>query len=333
MKNNNFKRIIHRCFEELKVTKKIAEVTNWKKGIKTFIAKMDIQIMNHNGFYENDKKRKHLIEKHDIMIEYFEKTFSDFLKKYNNQSNNKNSTKDMSDVIWICWWQGYENAPEIVKKCIDSVKKHAGNHKVILLTENNYKEYVRIPKWVEEKKEKGIITRTNYSDLLRLSLLAEHGGMWLDSTFYCVSDEIQNYFTLPLWSIKRPDYYHASVASGYFAGYSLYCSFKNRYIFATIRDFFLNYWKNNDDMVDYLLIDYMIVLAQRFDSRIHQEFKKIPNNNKNCDELIKIINSQFDEKKWKEICDGTCLFKLSWKNKCVSSINGKKTFYGKITES
>jgi len=44
---------------------------------------------------------------------------------------------------------------------------------------------VHIPDWVKAKQEAGIITRTNLSDLLRLSLLAEHGGLWLDSTFYC----------------------------------------------------------------------------------------------------------------------------------------------------
>ncbi len=34
-----------------------------------------------------------------------------------------------------------------------------------------------------KKKEKGIITENNYSDLLKLSLLSEHGKMWLNATF------------------------------------------------------------------------------------------------------------------------------------------------------
>lgn len=41
----------------------------------------------------------------------------------------------------------------------------------------------------------------------------------------------------------------------------------------TIRDFFLHYWKNNDTMVDYLMVDYMIVLAQKYDARIKKNFK------------------------------------------------------------
>lgn len=333
MKHKNIKRIIHRCIEELKATYRIAKVTSIRKAIKTFIAKIDIQIMNHNGYYENDTRKKHLINKHNIMIEYYEKTFGNFLNEYKPINNKQIKGKDMSNTIWICWWQGLENAPDIVKKCVDSIKKHAGTHPVIILTEDNYKDYVTIPKKIEDKKNAGIITRTNYSDLLRLSLLAEHGGMWIDSTFLCVSDEIQNYFKLPLWSIKRPDYFHASVASGYFAGYSLYCNADNRYIFATIRDFFINYWLNNDYMVDYLMVDYMIVLAQRFDKRIKKSFESIPSNNKNCDELFKILGKKFDRTEWNKIKEDTTLFKLTWKNKYQLTKNGEDTFYGKIIKS
>ena len=333
MKHKSIKRIIHRCIEELKATYRIAKVTSIRKAVKTFIAKVDIQIMNHNGYYENDTRKKHLINKHNIMIEYYEKTFGNFLNEYKPINNEKIKGIDMSNTIWICWWQGLENAPDIVKKCVDSIKKHAGSHPVIILTEDNYKDYVTIPKKIEDKKNAGIITRTNYSDLLRLSLLAEHGGMWIDSTFLCVSDEIQDYFELPLWSIKRPDYFHASVASGYFAGYSLYCNADNRYIFATIRDFFINYWLNNDYMVDYLMVDYMIVLAQRFDMRIKKTFENIPNNNKNCDELFKILEKKFDRTEWNKIKEDTALFKLTWKNKYQLIKNGEDTFYGKIIKS
>ena len=48
-----------------------------------------------------------------------------------------------------------------------------------------------------------------------------------------------------------------------------------------IRDFFFDYWKNNDTMVDYLIVDYLIVLAQKHDLEYKRNFKKysliIPN--------------------------------------------------------
>lgn len=49
-KHNNLGRIVHRASEEMYATKKIAEVTSWPEAINTFRAKLDIQVMNHNGY-------------------------------------------------------------------------------------------------------------------------------------------------------------------------------------------------------------------------------------------------------------------------------------------
>ena len=253
-RHKSIKRIVHRCMEELDATRRIAKVTSWKEGLETFRAKIDIQIMNRNGYYENEARKKHLLSKHDIMLRYYEKTFGDFLKTYDyNHGNQELPKSEYADCIWICWWQGMDQAPELVKVCVDSIKKNAGDHRVIILTEDNYKQYVNIPEWLEEKKNKGVISRTHFSDVLRLTLLSHYGGLWLDSTFFCTQPVLDDYFRQSLWSIKRPDYFHASVAAGYFANYSLGCDINHRWIFKTILDFcIMEYWKNNNIMIDYL---------------------------------------------------------------------------------
>lgn len=221
----------------------------------------------------------------------------------------------------------------VLKVCVDSIKRNAGNHRVIILTDDNYKQYVDIPKWVEEKKNKGIISRTHYSDILRLSLLAQHGGMWIDSTFFCTGIGLQEYFKASLWSIKRPDYFHASIAAGYFANYSFACDQEHRWIFKVILDFLLEYWKENDIMTDYLFLDYLIVLVQKYDSQIAEEFKNIKSNNPECDELYKIMGEKFNENKWNELKKNTCLFKLSWKYQYPKEKDGIPTFYGMLVDN
>lgn len=331
-KHSSIKRIVHRILEELDATRRIAKVASWKDAFVTLQAKFDIQVMNRNGYQESEKQKEHLLKKHEVMLKYYKKTFADFFKTYDYKKNQElnRSKSQYSDCIWVCWWQGLDQAPEIVKACVESIKRNAGKHPVILLTEDNYRQYVDIPEWVEEKKNKGIITRTNYSDLLRLSLLAKHGGMWLDATFYCTKLIPDEYFNIPIWSIKRPDYAHASVASGYFAGYSLACNQEFRWIFATIRDFFLNYWKYNDTMVDYLMVDYMIVLAQKMDNEIAKAFAEIPSNNPLCDELFKNLNNVYDEMLWDKLKKDTLLFKLTWKQSFINIKDGKSTFYEKL---
>ena len=121
---NKVKRIVHRCCEEVDATKKISSVMSPKEGIETFRAKIDMRIMNHNGGYENETRKNHLLRKHDIMIRYYEKTFGDFLKTYDYAHTDANYQKSKySNCIWVCWWQGLENAPDIVKACIESIQK------------------------------------------------------------------------------------------------------------------------------------------------------------------------------------------------------------------
>ncbi|MBE7064718.1 MAG: polysaccharide biosynthesis protein [Ruminococcaceae bacterium] len=319
--------------EELWATYEIARVTSLRKAIITLVAKLNIQIMNRNGFKEPPKVRKRLIDKHNIMIEYFENRFGEFYRNYKLEESFDNEQNVLKNKIWICWWQGEENAPELVKRCIESIRRNAGGCEVVLITEENYMNYVNIPECICEKYRAGIITKTNLSDLLRLSLLARHGGMWIDATFFCTDNiSLDEYFKYPLWSIKRPDYLHCSIASGYFAGYSLACDYSNRYIFAIVRDFFLEYWSKSDKLVDYLLVDYMIVLAQKYEHRVKEAFDRIEPNNPNCDELLKNLGLEYNEDRWNKLKNETGLFKLSWKQSFPLTVDGKETFYSKIMD-
>lgn len=329
-KHRNIKRITHRVLEEIVATRKIAKVTSWTDAFATLIAKVDIQIMNHNGYKESERTKTHLIKKHEVMLDYFEHEFAEFAKEYDYSEEEFDKDCSLCDCIWICWWQGLKHAPNIVQKCIESIEKNAGNHTVVVITEENYKNYVSFPEWIEDKRNRGIISRTHFSDLLRLELLAKYGGVWLDSTFFCVKPEIETYFDFPIWSIKRPEYGHCSVACGYFANYSLGCNLKNRWVFAIIRDFVFHYWKVNDFMIDYLFLDYIIVFIQHQNKDVAKLFSNIESNNPKCDDLYKVLGESYDEDIWEQLTKDTALFKLTWKQSFSQHKKGKETFYRKL---
>lgn len=331
-KHNSFKRIFHRCLEEGKASCDVAKVISVKAAVITFWAKIDIQIMNRNGFKEPESVKNRLMRKHQIMIDFLEDKFKDYWKNYQVQESVPDCDEKLRNKIWICWWQGIDNAPEIVKTCVDTIKRNAGEYEVIVITDNNYKDYVQFPDWLEEKRKKGIISRTIYSDLLRLNLLARYGGIWIDSTFFCTGSSFEDYMKMPLWSIKRPDYLHCSIASGYFANYSLGCDYHHRYVYAVVRDFLYNYWKHYDRLVDYLLTDYAIVLSQKHVKKVAEAFEQIKTNNKYCDELYKVLGQPYNEELWKKICKDTVLYKLTWKQSFAKEIDGKPTFYGMMID-
>lgn len=328
--HNNIRRLLKRCVEELRATFKVAKVVSIKAAYVTFRAKVDIQIMNRNGFKETESVRKRLMEKHRIMIEYLEDSFRSFWNGYVINKDVHDCDIKYRDKIWVCWWQGVENAPTIVRTCVESIKQHAGGYEVIVITDQNLNNYIQFPSWLEEKRKKGMFSKTHYSDLLRMSLLAKYGGIWIDSTFFCSGECFEEYMKLPIWSIKRPDYLHCSVASGYFAGYSLGCKYENRWVFQVIRDFMFEYWEKFDFLIDYLLVDYAVVLSQRHNNEIASFFSQIKPNNKNCDELGKVLGHPFEEKLWKKICQDTHLYKLTWKQTFAENIDNTLTFYSML---
>lgn len=323
---NKVKKIIKRSFEELYATYNIAKKTSVKEALNTLHAKVLIQKSVRQGLVDDPKVIDVLNKKHITMLSYFQKDFEAYFKNYKVNQKSENYNR-YPECIWMCWWQGIDNAPVIVKKCIESIQVNSGDHKVILITENNYQEYVSFPNWVIEKVEKGIISRTHFADILRLTLLAEYGGIWLDATFFCCSDEVRRLFDLPLWSIKRPNYSNLSVANGYFANYSLGCNNQYRWVFQTIKDYFLHYWEKYDYLIDYLTLDYMIVLAQKNNPEIEAAFYEIPTNNPRCDDLLYLMSEPFNKNEWKSLISETYLFKLSWKANFKENINGLPTYY------
>lgn len=313
MGHRNIKRTFHRVKEELHSTMIIIKTLGFKKGWTTLLGKIDIQLIARNGGIEKARYRKHLIKKHEAMNAYFFKKFP-FNSQFLKQDNDNKINEQYKECIWLCWWQGLNNAPEIVKKCVESIKRNAGNHKVIVITKENVNDFATFPTWLIEKYKKGIILKAHLSDILRLQLLSLYGGIWLDATFYCTGS-LEKYFSFPIWSIKRPGYRYTSVAAGNFANYSLGCTSENRHIFNALYEYLLNYWKKYNFMIDYLFLDYLIVQAQKANEEINNAFKKIESNNPQCDELLKLFAKKYDDKLWDKLKKDTDLFKLSYKRK------------------
>lgn len=84
--------------------------------------------------------------------------------------------------VWVYWDKDLEFAPKAVQMAVKSIVKEFGEERVRLLSDDNLRDVVDIPESIISKKEKGIISAAFFSDLLRLNILIEHGGLWLDAT-------------------------------------------------------------------------------------------------------------------------------------------------------
>ena len=85
--------------------------------------------------------------------------------------------------IYILWFQGIENAPYIIKKCIESWKYYNKNWNIIILDRTNINTYIKIENYIDLTKKNLLLAHE--ADIIRLCILKEHGGLWVDSTTFC----------------------------------------------------------------------------------------------------------------------------------------------------
>src|SRR5687768_533051 len=150
-----------------------------------------------------DSKRfeaKWIDERHNTVESYLALKYRDIIQKFENPE--RSPSLDTESPIWMFWWQGEENAPPIVQACINSVRLRAEGRRFIVVSKANYRDYVTIPRRIEDKFHQGIISTTHLSEVVRFMLLAEYGGLWLDATVFCVDRIPNDVFTARLFSCR-----------------------------------------------------------------------------------------------------------------------------------
>ncbi|MFC1867176.1 capsular polysaccharide synthesis protein [Thermodesulfobacteriota bacterium] len=112
----------------------------------------------------------------------------------------------MLKVIYMLWFQGFKNAPYIVKKCLHSWIIHNPTWKIIKLDQNNLKNYINFDdriKYINKKQ----IHKAALSDIARIVLLEKYGGLWVDATTFCnkpLDKWIENYIQEGFFAFNKP---------------------------------------------------------------------------------------------------------------------------------
>lgn len=264
---------------------------------------------------------------HSIIITQLENEFSYVIDKFKNYSYECKCDKNAP--VWVCWLQGYDNAPEIVKKCIFSIKKST-NRNVILLDFSNIEKYYQLPDYIIEKHNKGYISNTEFADILRMSLLAKFGGMWIDATIFIPALLPESIFKKEFYTCKRELGIGIYVSEYKWTTFLLGCQ-KGCVLPLAVKELLFEYWKKNDYLVDYLLLDYFIRIAYENIPNAKKLIDDLPYNNPQIEELQSRMSLPYDEIEYKHLINDsdTDFFKLSWRmNFDKETSDNKMTYYG-----
>ena len=259
------------------------------------------------------------------------KDFSNIIKKYKKQTYDAVTVYDSSTLpIWIFWWQGMEAAPDLVKTCYRSVLKAAGAHKVICLDKGNYCDYADISEGIRRKLKKGMISLTQFSDILRCQLLYQHGGIWIDSTVLVsgkIGQELDDHL---FYTVRHGLFSDHHVCKGKWTGFLLMARPKTEF-FKYLTDMFEAYYEKYSFIPCYLLIDCFIAIGYEDVVAFREMIDAVPVNNRQIFELAECLN-ETNEQGALKLLEQCNYHKLTYRLKPKKEIGGKKTLYKLITE-
>ncbi len=272
--------------------------------------------------------------KHRCILHYLKEKYSGFISNYDQvQSKTNGVVSKKSDTIWTMWWQGENNLPEVVSMCHASVNRYRGNHPFRILTCDNYQEYVSLPDYIMDKVSSGAITITHLSDIIRFALLSQYGGMWLDSTVF-VADKIpEDIFKSEYFTVRRPlTPKNGNVAQDRWTNF-LHAAQNGNVLCRFVFDFFMEYWKTQNYLINYFLIDYAIRLAYDELPQCRKLLDAVPEINDDLYRLEHTMNSKWDRTKFDEIKKNALFSKLSWrKGGRKKTFSGEETLYGHLVK-
>lgn len=230
------------------------------------------------------------------MILLLKEEFKDIIDRYRQLKKNIETPFSQSSIIWVCWWQGEDQMPQMIKQCYYSLCKNSNGHQVVLLTNKNYMEYISLPEIVLEKHKKGLISTAHLSDVLRLSLLSKYGGLWIDSTYWVTLpiDIDGKYF----YSIKQEIIKEANISGFLWTCHLMGCG-SPYLIYAFCAECMIRHISIHVKIAHYLMQDYIIRIA--YDE--FPEFRQIIDELPYLDDNIYYCQDHFNDRITPEIIE------------------------------
>lgn len=262
---------------------------------------------------------------------YFEKYFSSIIDEYKNKKESEKLAGDYK--FFVLWWQGYDNMPALVKACYNNLKKNEGGD-VILITKKNISEYIDIPDHIYKRLDKGDITFTHFSDIVRVSILPKYGGMWVDATCWMpnkMPDSLKQLSLLTPNTKNLPEL--AMWSNSKWCGWNIGTALKDEVLLCFARDILYKMHTIDKYLPDYVILDFIFFYAYQHFDYITALIDDVPEYSVNRNQLWFCMNKEFRQDEYEKICENNYIFKLSYKTQLVDQVAGKETFYGFIKQS
>ncbi len=269
----------------------------------------------------------------DVLTRGYRHILESYADNVPHDAENGGKVHDVPKIIWTAWLQGLDNAPEIVKACWESQQTHFPDYDVRILDMNNYRQWVDLPEEITEKYRKGRIPPASFSDLLRLTVLRKHGGVWMDATVYCSGFEnealktrwqhtMQSEFTLFRY-FRKGEAQPVGLSTWFVAAVP-----RQKNVSAVL-DMLLAYWRDYDCLVDYYIIHLFMGLSL---CRFPEVAERMPRENSFHSLLLgRALANDFNAEKWNELIAHVSIHKLNYR-KVEEALHNRKSYCSCLLE-
>lgn len=213
-----------------------------------------------------------------------------------------------SRTAWVCWLQGIDAAPVVVKQCYASIKKWLHDWNVVLITADNFADYATLPNFIIDKWKSGIIGNAHFSDILRLQLLIEHGGLWLDATTL-LTDCIPDYVLQSDFFVFHNGWMDEEMIN--VANWFIFSKRNSNLLLTQSRDLLIEYWRKYDYAKNYFIFHMLFRMVTGANEHLWNSvpyFNQIDNHL-----LMNELQKLFDNQRVSQIKALTPIHKLTYK--------------------
>lgn len=213
-----------------------------------------------------------------------------------------------SRTAWVCWLQGIDAAPVVVKQCYASINKWLQDWDIVLITAENFSEYATLPDFIVDKWKNGVISNTHFSDILRLQLLIEHGGLWLDATTM-LTGAIPDYVLESGFFVFHNGWMDEEMIN--IASWFIYSAQPQFKLLIQTRDLIFAYWKKFNYLKNYFLLHMLFRIVTDANE---QPWNEVPYYNQIDNHLLMIeLQKPFNAQRVEQIKALTPIHKLTYK--------------------
>lgn len=251
----------------------------------------------------------HFIKANLLLYKKLKKTYKNVTLS-DNDGYNLEKVNFTKTPVFVCWFQGISNSPMIIKKCVETIKNAFSEeeYEIVEINSNNIFHYVDFPEYINQKWENGQITNTHFSDLLRLELLTNYGGFWIDATVFSTDGEIPSYINNSSFFVYsnelRGD--KTMIAESWFIKAE-----KCNPILLLTKKYLYLYWKKHNKLCHYFLFHLFFTLSCEKYPDIYSNVPKVSSVNPHM--MINYLSKPYNDDTIKYLKEISKFHKLTYK--------------------